>query len=138
MNSYWDENYWWIIFILVVIIILIAVTIAVIFSSPVIKVSLVNANSDLSGGPQAFEFKVKGKEMAPFTQVRVIGKSLEIEVIEFSSQRVVDKVDIESLIKDGDVIGSEHFAKTSSQEEELNIYIEHLDGKVNKVSVNIK
>jgi hypothetical protein len=138
MRSYWEENWGWIITVSIMIMMLFVMLMVIVFSSPVVTIDLVNANGDLSGGPQAFEFKVEEKEMASFTSVRVIGSSLNVEVIKFPSGKLVDKIDIVSLLRNGDLVTSEFFAKTSSQEETLNICIKHLDGKVNKVSVNIK
>lgn len=138
MRSFWEENCGWIIPVSAMVLFVIIMSIVIVFSSPVVTINLVNANGDLSGGPQAFEFKVREKEMASFTSVRVISSRLNVEVIEFPSGKLVDKIDIAGLLRNGDLVTSEFFAKTSSQEEALNIYIKHLDGKVNRVSVNIK
>ena len=105
------------------------------FSSPVITINLVTANSDLSRGPEAWEFKVDGKEFPPFATRRFITTDLTVQVIEFSSRRVVDEIDISSLVKTGDSITSA-WIPSSAQGDILYILIKHADGSVRLVSVN--
>src|SRR4030042_1562135 len=69
----------------------------------IVEVDLVNANADLAGGDQAWEFEVMSRKVPSGEEVRVYGRFV-IKVIEFKSQEVVDKLDIESLIEEGDLI----------------------------------
>ena len=101
-----------------------------------VNVNLVNANSDLAGGEQAWEFKVNDKEIPSGSSIKVWGK-FEIKVIEFASQKIVDKLDIASLIKKGDLIAYAYYGSASSQGESLYIHIQHNDGTLREVKVNI-
>jgi len=127
----------WVIVIMVVSIITMIVTLA---GSSLnighVNVNLVNANSDLAGGEQAWEFKVNDKEIPSGSSIKVWGK-FEIKVIEFASQKIVDKLDIASLIKKGDLIAYAYYGSASSQGESLYIHIQHNDGTFREVKVNI-
>ncbi|MFZ3138111.1 MAG: hypothetical protein WA126_12075 [Thermodesulfovibrionales bacterium] len=101
-----------------------------------VNVNLVNANSDLAGGKQAWEFKVNDKEISAGSSIKVWDR-FEIKVIEFASQKTVDKLDIVSLIEEGDLIAYAYYGSASSQGESLYIHIQHNDGTFRGVSVNI-
>ena len=126
------------VFILVVVVILTISCTFVAFYPNIghVNVNLVNANSDLAGGKQAWEFRVDDKEIPSGSSIKVWGK-FEIKVIEFASQKIVDKLDIASLIKKGDLITYAYYGSASSQGESLYIHIQHENGTVREVKINI-
>lgn len=132
------ETKYWVFLVVIAFLVGAFLIFGVFFPSPVgkVEVNLVNANSDLAGGKQAWEFKVNGKEIPAGSTVKVWSK-FEIEVIEFASQKIVDKLDIASLIKKGDLIAYAYYGSASSQGESLYIHIQHKDGAIREVSVNI-
>jgi len=105
----------------------------------VAAINLVNANADLAGGSHAWEFRVDGKEIPAGKSLRVVECSFEIEVIEFASHQVVDKLDIGSLFEKGDKIDCVYSGPKADppQAEALFIRIEHSDGSFRMVPVNI-
>lgn len=127
----------WVIVIMVVFIITIIFAFIVFYPNiGHVNVNLVNANSDLAGGKQAWEFMVNDEKIPSGNSIKVWGK-FKIKVIEFASQKVVDELDIASLIERGDLIAYAYYGPASSQGESLYIHIQHKDGTTREVKVNI-
>ena len=132
------ETKYWVWVVVLVFIIAMVFSLGLFYPRPIghVNVNLVNANSDLAGGKQAWEFRVDDKEIPSGSSIKVWGK-FEIKVIEFASQKIVDKLDIASLIKKGDLITYAYYGSASSQGESLYIHIQHKDGTFREVKVNI-
>jgi len=69
--------------------------------------------------------------------VRVLEKNFKIQVIEFKSQKRVDELNVGSLIETGDLVTYAYYGPASSEGESLYIYIQHKDGTLREVKVNI-
>ena len=108
-----------------------------ILSPKVVEVNLVNANADLAGGKTAWQFKVKDRDVPAGESVRFFLNNFDIKVIEFKSQKVVDRLNIGSLIKNGDLVTYAYYGSGSSQGESLYIHIQHKDGTFREIKVNI-
>jgi len=82
-----------------------------------VEVNLGRVNSDLAAGPHSWDFKVNGKKVSP-GPLWVWGK-FEIEVVEVDSQKTADRLDIKSLISEGDLITYAYYPQAPGQKEAL-------------------
>ena len=100
-----------------------------------VEVRLVNTVSE--DGEHAWEFLINNKEIPAGEKIAVFYDNFPISLREFYSRKITDKVNIGDLIrKDGDIITYRYFSSING-EEKLFIEIQHNDGTVNWISLNI-
>jgi len=106
----------------------------VIFTDKTVEVRLVNAVGE--DGEHAWEFLIDDKEIPAGKKIDVY-KDFPISVKEFYSREITDNKNIASLIKDGDVITYRYFSPESEGGERIFVEIQHKDGTITWVSLNI-
>lgn len=100
-----------------------------------VEVRLVNTVSE--DGEHAWEFLINNKEIPAGEKIAVFYDNFPISLREFYSRKITDKVNIGDLIReDGDIITYRYFSSING-EEKLFIEIQHNDGTVNWISLNI-
>jgi hypothetical protein len=134
MKETWEVRFWIMFMLSIVLIDIIAgVSSNMMVPTRNVEVRLVNAVSE--DGKHAWEFLIDKKEIPAGTKITVF-KDFPISVKEFYSRKITDNVNIGSLIKDGDTITYRYFSSLNG-EEKLFIEIQHKDGTINWVSLNI-
>jgi len=100
----------------------------------IVEVRLVTVVSE--DGKHAWEFLIDNKEISAGTKVNVF-KDFPISIKDFYSRKIIDKVNIGSLIRQGDVITYRYFSARDGENEKIFIEIQHKDNTFTWVSLNI-
>jgi len=99
-----------------------------------VEVRLVNAVSE--DGKHAWEFLVDGKEIPAGEKITVFN-NFPISVKEFYSRKITDNINIGNILEHEDIITYRYFSPTSEEGERIFVEIQHKDGTITWVSLNI-
>jgi len=134
MKEKWEVRFWVMVTLLIIFSgVITGVSSAMMVPTRNVEVRLVNAVSE--DGKHAWEFLIDNKEIPAGTKIYVF-KDFPISVKEFYSRKITDNVNIGSVIEDGDIITFRYFSSLNG-EEKLFIEIQHKDGTITWVSLNI-
>ena len=142
------ENKWKILFVIFCILFILSFAINLILfivasTLPKITVDtrLVTTVSD--DDKHAWEYMINGQEVPVGTKLKLdelrgrVMDNFEISLKDFYSRKIVDRVNISSLLKDGDIITYHYFSPKSEWGEKIFVEIQHKDGTIRWVSLNI-
>ncbi len=125
----------WVIFWVILMIVIACSFMATLPKARNVEVNLVNVIGDQL---PYYEFKVDGREIQSGQKVKVF-RDFVIEVfkVETDKKTLIDKVNIGSLLNEGDKVSAAYYGEASMRGEAVCIYIEHADGSSREVSIDI-